>query len=55
MGWITRLCLRLLGWRPDRYVGRDHRGDRYQAWTRRDGSYFHVYHERRGWKDVVRP
>lgn len=43
MGWFTRLLLRLAGWRP--CLCRDGKGNRYEAWIRRD-AYFHVYHEK---------
>jgi len=55
MNWLTRLVLRLLGWRSQ--LCRDARGDKYESWVRFDGpqpSYFHVYHERKCGK-VVRP
>jgi hypothetical protein len=49
---LTRFVLWLLGWRA--CLGRDARGERYEAWVRR-GSYFHVYHERVAWENVIRP
>lgn len=51
MDWLTRLVLKVLGWHS--YVGRDARGERYEAWLRRS-SYFHVYHERTA-NRVLRP
>jgi len=54
MGWFTLLLLRIAGWKRGAPTGKDQRGERYQAFTHRDGSYFHVYHEKRGNK-VIRP
>ena len=59
MDWLTRLVLRLLGWRS--YVGRDSRGAEYVGWVKRTrrgpAAYFHVYHEKcaGGWDQVLRP
>lgn len=51
MDWLTRIVLRILGWKP--YIGRDSKNERYEGWVR-GRSYFHVYHEARRGR-VIRP